>query len=66
MDDFMKTQIDTLESIKCRKNYECDKQRYMIINKINNMKQDLEELKRVEHRLSDLDNYLNMPVQNQY
>ena len=59
MDDFMKTQIDTLNNIKCRKNYDCDSQRYMIITKINNMKQNLEELKRVEDRLSDLGNYLN-------
>lgn len=55
----MKTQIDTLNNIKCRKNYDCDSQRYMIITKINNMKQNLEELKRVEDRLSDLGNYLN-------
>ena len=55
----MKKEIKKLASIKCYRKYECSNQRYKIINKINNMKQDLEELKRVEDRLSDLDNYLN-------
>ena len=54
----MDKQKNELRRIRCN-NYICNKQRYVLINKINNMKQDLEELKRVEDRLSDLDNYLN-------
>jgi chromosome segregation ATPase len=58
MDDFMQKKKYELQNIRCN-NYLCNKQIYVLINKINNMKKDLEELKRVEDRLRDLDSYLN-------
>jgi len=60
MANFMKKQLDALNNFKCPDNkYECKKALYMTTDKINNMIRDLEEIKRLEDRLSDLTNYLN-------
>ena len=60
MANFMKKQLDALNNFQCPDNkYECKKALYMTTDKINNMIRDLEEIKRLEDRLSDLTNYLN-------
>jgi hypothetical protein len=60
MVDFMKDQIKQLDRFKCRSNdNDCYEKRYLIIDKIEDMLQYLNEINRIENRLADLDNNLN-------
>jgi hypothetical protein len=59
MANFMEKQLDELTKTNCGSNYDCKNAVSLAIEKIKNMKRDLEEIKRIEDRLSDLTNYLN-------